>query len=38
MTRFFSDDDFQFGLKNALRASYRRAADAGEVLATDDDE
>ena len=30
----FEDDDFQFGLENALGAIYRRAADAGEVLAT----
>ena len=32
--RVFSDDDFQFGLENALGAVYRRAADVGEVLAT----
>jgi hypothetical protein len=34
MRAIFSDDDFQFGLENALGAVYRRAADAGEVLAT----
>ncbi|MBV9808686.1 MAG: prolyl oligopeptidase family serine peptidase [Solirubrobacterales bacterium] len=32
--RVFEDDDFQFGLENALGAVYRRAADVGEVLAT----
>ena len=32
--RFFEDDDFQFALEIALGAVYRRAADAGEVLAT----
>ncbi|MBV8711305.1 MAG: hypothetical protein JOY56_05980 [Solirubrobacterales bacterium] len=32
--RVFEDDDFQFGLENALGAVYRRAADVGEGLAT----
>lgn len=31
--RLFSDDDFQYGLELALGASYRQAADVGEVLA-----
>jgi len=31
---FFKDDDFQFGLEEALGSSYRQAADVGEVLAT----
>ncbi|MDO8211757.1 S9 family peptidase [Conexibacter sp. CPCC 206217] len=30
----FADDDFQFGFEIALGATYRGAADAGEVLAT----
>ncbi|MBV9334675.1 MAG: alpha/beta hydrolase [Solirubrobacterales bacterium] len=30
----FKDDDFQFGLEVALGATYRQAADVGEVLAT----
>ena len=30
----FEDDDFQFGLEVALGATYRQAADIGEVLAT----
>lgn len=30
----FDDDDFQFGVETALGASYRQAADVGEVLAT----
>jgi hypothetical protein len=30
----FQDDDFQSGLEMALGASYRQAADVGEVLAT----
>jgi hypothetical protein len=34
--RVFIDDDFQFGLETALGASYRQAADVGEVLATAD--
>jgi hypothetical protein len=34
--RVFIDDDFQFGLEIALGASYRQAADVGEVLATSD--
>ncbi|MBV9803420.1 MAG: hypothetical protein JO130_09530 [Solirubrobacterales bacterium] len=33
-TARFSDDDFQYGLEVALGASYRQAADVGEVLAT----
>ena len=32
--RFFSNDDFQYGLELALGAAYHRAADVGEVLAT----
>jgi Prolyl oligopeptidase family len=36
MGTLFADDDFQFGLENALGAVYRRAADVGEVLATAD--
>ncbi|HEY1688786.1 MAG TPA: hypothetical protein VGF95_07955 [Solirubrobacteraceae bacterium] len=32
--RWFTDDDFQFGLEIALGATYRQAADVGEVLAT----
>ena len=34
MTVFFKDDDFQFGVEEALGGSYRQAADVGEVLAT----
>ena len=34
MTRFFKDDDFQFGIELALGATYHRAADIGEVLTT----
>src|SRR5947209_4284571 len=34
MPRQFDDDDFQFGFEIALGATYRAAADAGEVLAT----
>jgi len=34
MGPLFADDDFQFGLENALGAVYRQAADVGEVLAT----
>jgi hypothetical protein len=34
MTIFFKDDDFQFGVEEALGSSYRQAADVGEVLAT----
>jgi len=32
--RQFKDDDFQYGFEIALGASYRQAADVGEVLAT----
>jgi len=32
--RTFEQDDFQFGFEIALGASYRGAADVGEVLAT----
>jgi hypothetical protein len=32
--RWFKDDDFQFGLEIVLGASYHRAADVGEALAT----
>jgi hypothetical protein len=31
-SRLFSDDDFQYGLELAVGASYRQAADVGEVL------
>jgi hypothetical protein len=34
MTVFFEDDDFQFGVEEALGSTYRQAADVGEVLAT----
>jgi hypothetical protein len=34
MTVFFTDDDFQFGVEEALGSTYRQAADVGEVLAT----
>jgi hypothetical protein len=34
MLRFFTDDDFQFGLEIVLGGAYRQAADVGEVLAT----
>jgi hypothetical protein len=34
MPRQFDDDDFQFGFEIALGATYRAAADAGEVLVT----
>ncbi len=36
MMSWFADDDFQFGLGFALGASYRQAADVGEVFATAD--
>ena len=36
MTTQFEDTEFQFGLELALGATYRQAADAGEVLATAD--
>ncbi len=32
--KFFKDDDFQFGLEIVLGATYHRAADVGEALAT----
>jgi hypothetical protein len=32
--RWFTDDDFQFGLEIVLGATYRQAADVGEALAT----
>jgi Prolyl oligopeptidase family len=34
MTAHFDNDDFQFGLENALGCAYRQASDVGEVLAT----
>lgn len=34
MTKLFNNDDFQAALEHALGASYRHAADIGEVLAT----
>ncbi len=34
MRAYFRDDDFQFALETALGATYRQAADVGEVLAT----
>jgi hypothetical protein len=34
MTTHFDNDDFQFGLENALGCAYRQASDVGEVLAT----
>jgi hypothetical protein len=34
MTRFFKDDGFEFATELALGATYYRAADIGEVLAT----
>jgi len=32
--KYFKDDDFQFGLELVLGATYHRAADVGEALAT----
>jgi hypothetical protein len=34
--KYFKDDDFQFGLELVLGATYHRAADVGEALATAD--
>jgi Prolyl oligopeptidase family len=34
MNTHFGNDDFQFGLENALGCAYRQASDVGEVLAT----
>ena len=34
MRTHFDNDDFQFGLENALGCAYRQASDVGEVLAT----
>jgi S-formylglutathione hydrolase FrmB len=36
MKKYFDHPDFQFGFELALGATYRQAADAGEVLATAD--
>jgi Esterase FrsA-like len=36
MRKQFDDENFQFGFELALGATYRQAADAGEVLATAD--
>jgi hypothetical protein len=32
--RFFTDDDFQFGIEMVLGGAYRQNTDAGESLAT----
>ncbi len=34
MTAHFDNDDFEFGLENALGCAYRQASDVGEVLTT----